>query len=109
MKICQEEIFGPVMSILKFKTYDEVIERANDSNYGLGAGVVTRSTETYLKIANALRTGCVWVNCYDVLQQGIAFGGFKDSGIGRELGELGLRNYIEYKTVIVKTSDDTLP
>jgi aldehyde dehydrogenase (NAD+) len=65
MKICQEEIFGPVMSILKFKTYDEVIERANENNYGLGAGVVTKCTDTYIKLANALRTGTVWINCYD--------------------------------------------
>jgi len=65
MKIAKEEIFGPVMSILKFKTIDEVIKRANSSNYGLGAGVVTRSVDNALKISNALRSGTVWVNCYD--------------------------------------------
>jgi acyl-CoA reductase-like NAD-dependent aldehyde dehydrogenase len=56
------------MSITKFSDYDEVIKKANDNNYGLAAGIVTKNTETYLKIAHALRTGTVWVNCYDILQ-----------------------------------------
>ena len=109
MKIAKEEIFGPVMSILKFKDIDEVIKRANNSQYGLGAGVVTRSIDNALKIANGVRAGTVYVNCYDVFDSSAPFGGFKDSGIGRELGEAGLKNYLESKTVIIKRPDDSLP
>lgn len=109
MKIAKEEIFGPVMSILKFKTVDEVIERANNSNYGLAAGVVTRSIDNALKISNALRAGTVWVNCYDAFDSTTPFGGYKDSGLGRECGEAGLRNYLETKTVVIKRPDDSLP
>jgi len=109
MTIAKEEIFGPVMSIMKFKTVDEVIQRANNSNYGLGAGVVTRNIDNALKISNALRAGTVYVNCYDVFDANTPFGGFKDSGIGRELGEYGLKNYLETKTVITKRPDDSFP
>jgi aldehyde dehydrogenase (NAD+) len=109
MKIAKEEIFGPVMSILKFKNVDEVIERANNHHYGLAAGIVTKNTETALKLANGLRAGTVYVNCYDVFDANTPFGGYKDSGIGRELGEAGLRNYLESKTVIIKRPDDSLP
>ena len=109
MTIAKEEIFGPVMSILKFKSVDEVIQRANNSEYGLGAGIVTKNIDNVLKISNGLRTGTVYVNCYDVFDATTAFGGFKDSGIGRELGEYGLRNYLETKTVIIKRPDDSLP
>ena len=108
-KIAKEEVFGPVMTILKFKTIDEVIQRANNSNYGLGAGIVTKSIDNILKISNALRAGSIYVNCYDLVDTNTPFGGFKDSGIGRELGEHGLRNYLESKTVIVKRPDDSLP
>jgi aldehyde dehydrogenase (NAD+) len=97
------------MSILKFKDIDEVIRRANDSCYGLGAGVVTKSVDNALKLANGIRTGTVYVNCYDVFDANTPFGGFKDSGIGRELGEYGLRNYLETKTVIVKQPNSALP
>lgn len=109
MTIAKEEIFGPVMSILKFKTIDEVIARANKSEYGLGAGVVTRSVENALKLSNGIRAGTVYVNCYDVFDANTPFGGFKDSGIGRELGEYGLKNYLETKTVIMKRPDDSMP
>jgi aldehyde dehydrogenase (NAD+) len=109
MTISKEEIFGPVMSILKFSSYDEVIKRANDSQYGLGAGVVTQSIDLYLKLANSLRAGTVYVNCYDVFDCNTPFGGFKNSGLGRELGEPALKNYLENKTVIVKRPADSLP
>lgn len=109
MTIAKEEIFGPVMSILKFKSVDEVIQRANNSNYGLGAGVVTKNVENALKFANGLRAGTVYVNCYDKFDAAAPFGGFKDSGIGRELGEAGLQNYLETKTVIMKRPDDSMP
>jgi aldehyde dehydrogenase (NAD+) len=102
MKIAEEEIFGPVMSIIKFKDIEEVSERANNTMYGLAAGVWTRDISKALAIANNVRAGTVWVNCYDVFDAGAPFGGFKQSGIGRELGEYGLQQYTEVKTVTVK-------
>jgi aldehyde dehydrogenase (NAD+) len=104
MKIAQEEIFGPVMSILKFKDTDELVERANKSMYGLAAAVWTRDIGKAHHIANNVRAGTVWVNCYDVFDAAAPFGGFKQSGIGRELGEYGLQQYSEIKTVTVKLS-----
>ena len=109
MTIAKEEIFGPVMSIMKFKDIDEVIRRANASQYGLGAGVVTKSIDNALKISNGIIAGTVYVNCYDVFDANTPFGGFKDSGVGRELGEAGLRNYLESKTVIIKRPHDSMP
>lgn len=109
MTIAREEIFGPVMTILKFKNIDEVIQRANSSEYGLSAGVVTRSVDNALKIANGLKSGTVCINDYGVTSYAAPFGGFKDSGIGRELGQDGLKAYLESKTVIVKRPDDSLP
>lgn len=102
MKIAQEEIFGPVMSIIKFKDLDEVIERANTTMYGLAAGVWTQDLNKALAIANNVRAGTIWVNCYDALDPAAPFGGFKQSGIGRELGEYGLEEYTEVKTVTIK-------
>jgi aldehyde dehydrogenase (NAD+) len=101
MKIAREEIFGPVMSIIRFKNLDEVIDRANRTVYGLAAGVWTRDIGKALAIANNVRAGTVWVNCYNVLDTAAPFGGFKQSGIGRELGEYGLQQYTEVKTVVV--------
>src|SRR5450631_977506 len=102
MKIAEEEIFGPVMSIIKFKDMSEVVERANRTMYGLAAGVWTRDIGKAHAIANNVRAGTVWVNCYDVFDAAAPFGGFKQSGIGRELGEYGLQQYTEVKTVTVK-------
>ena len=102
MRIAQEEIFGPVMSILKFRTLEEVAERANSTVYGLAAAVWTRDIGKALAISNAVRAGTVWVNCYNVLDAGAPFGGFKQSGNGRELGEYGLQQYTEVKTVTIK-------
>ena len=101
MKIAREEIFGPVMNIMKFKDMDEVIERGNTTTYGLAAAVWTRDVKKALKMSNALRAGTVWVNCYDVFDAAAPFGGFKMSGIGREMGEYALSMYTEVKTVIV--------
>ena len=102
MKIAREEIFGPVMSILKFRDLDEVVQRANNTNYGLVAGVWTRDISKAHAIASSVRAGTVWVNCYDVFDAAAPFGGFKQSGIGREMGEYGLHQYTEVKTVTVK-------
>jgi aldehyde dehydrogenase (NAD+) len=103
MKIAQEEIFGPVMAVLKFKDVDEVIERSNKTMYGLAAAVWTRDVTKALRMANSLRAGTVWVNCYDVFDAAAPFGGFKMSGIGRELGQYALQQYTEVKTVTVAT------
>jgi len=102
MTIAQEEIFGPVQSILKFHGTDELVERANNTMYGLAAAVWTRDVSKAHAIARDVRAGTVWVNCYDVFSAAAPFGGFKQSGIGRELGEYGLQQYTEVKTVTVK-------
>merc|ERR1719499_1878207 len=90
MKIAREEIFGPVMQIMKFDTLDEVIDRANKTVYGLGAGVITNDHKRAIYLANNIRAGTVYVNCYNVFDTKAPFGGFKMSGIGRELGEYAL-------------------
>lgn len=102
MRIAKEEIFGPVQSILKFETIDEVIERANNTEYGLAAGVLTKDINKAMTFARAVQAGSVWVNCYDAITPQTPFGGFKKSGIGRELGEEGLKEYLEVKTVSIK-------
>ncbi len=99
MKIAQEEIFGPVMSILAFDDVDEVVARANRTNYGLAAAVWTRDMSKAHRIAAELKAGTVWINCFDVFDTAAPFGGFKQSGIGRELGAYALENYTEVKTV----------
>jgi len=101
MKICKEEIFGPVQVIQKFKTMDEVLERANNNSYGLAAAVFTKDVGNAIYMSNSLRAGTVWVNCYDVLEAQVPFGGYKMSGVGRELGEYGLEAYTEVKTVTI--------
>ncbi|MSR29937.1 MAG: aldehyde dehydrogenase family protein [Gemmataceae bacterium] len=101
MKIAREEIFGPVMNILKFKNIDEVIQRGNKTFYGLAAAVWTRDINKAHRMANSLRAGTVWINCYDVFDAAAPFGGFKMSGIGRELGEYALSMYSEVKTVYI--------
>ncbi|RIK84262.1 MAG: betaine-aldehyde dehydrogenase, partial [Planctomycetota bacterium] len=101
MKIATDEIFGPVMSVLKFKNVDEIAKRANRTNFGLAAAVWSRDIAKAHKLAAKIRAGTVWVNCYDVFDVAAPFGGFKESGIGRELGEAGLQAYTESKTVTV--------
>jgi len=99
MKIMQEEIFGPVCAISKFKDEDEVVELAHDTNYGLAAAVHTQNVNRALRVANSLKAGTVWINCYNMLHHALPFGGYKESGIGRELGEAALANYTQSKSV----------
>ena len=101
MSIAKDEIFGPVLSVLKFKDVEEIIERGNNTFYGLAAAVWTRDIAKAHHIAAKLRAGTVWINCYDVFDTAAPFGGFKMSGMGRELGEKGLDAYTETKTVTV--------
>jgi aldehyde dehydrogenase (NAD+) len=101
MKIAREEIFGPVMNILRFKDVDEVIRRGNQTSFGLAAAVWTRDLNKAHRLSHGLRAGTVWINCYDVFDAAAPFGGFKMSGIGRELGEYALQLYTEVKTVYV--------
>ncbi|XP_023049344.1 aldehyde dehydrogenase family 1 member A3 isoform X3 [Piliocolobus tephrosceles] len=105
MRIAKEEIFGPVQPILKFKSIEEVIKRANSTDYGLTAAVFTKNLDKALKLASALESGTVWINCYNALYAQAPFGGFKMSGNGRELGEYALAEYTEVKTVTIKLGD----
>ena len=101
MRIAKEEIFGPVMQIFRFKTMEEVIDRANDSEYGLAASVFTSDLDKALMMSQALQAGTVWINCFNVSDAQVPFGGYKQSGFGREMGEYGLQQYSEVKTVTI--------
>lgn len=90
MKIVREEIFGPVVVLSAFETEDEVVESANDSIYGLASAVFTQNINRAHRVADRLQAGTIWINCYNELHPQLPFGGFKHSGIGRELGEYAL-------------------
>jgi aldehyde dehydrogenase (NAD+) len=105
MKIMQEEIFGPVCSIAKFKDQADAIRLGNSTTYGLAAAVHTTNLNTAIEVSNALKAGTVWVNTYNTLHHQLPFGGFKESGIGRELGEAALDNYCQTKTVSIRLGD----
>jgi len=105
MTIAREEIFGPVSCVMKFRTLDEAIKRGNRSHYGLAAGIFTRDLNTAFRFANEIQAGTVWVNTYNSFDTAQPFGGFKMSGIGRELGEYALELYTEVKTVMIKLPD----
>uniref|UniRef100_A0AC34GKU3 Aldehyde dehydrogenase domain-containing protein n=2 Tax=Panagrolaimus sp. ES5 TaxID=591445 RepID=A0AC34GKU3_9BILA len=92
------------MSIIKFDTEKDLVEKANNTIYGLAAAVVTKDIDRALHVANNIRAGTVWVNCYNVFDAAAPFGGYKMSGIGRELGEAGLDAYTEQKTVTIKVN-----
>ncbi|MBA0718039.1 hypothetical protein Golax_005807 [Gossypium laxum] len=105
MLIAKDEIFGPVQSILKFKDINEVIRRANTTSYGLAAGVFTQDIDTANTLTRALKVGTVWINCYDVFDAAIPFGGYKMSGQGREKGIHCLSNYLQVKAVVTPLKD----
>ncbi len=104
MKIAREEIFGPVLSVIPFKSVEDAIAQGNETTYGLAAAVWTRDVSKALKAARAVRAGTVWVNAYNLFDAALPFGGFKESGFGREMGSVGLDHYTEVKTVWVDLS-----
>lgn len=99
MTIAREEIFGPVMSIFKWKTLEEVVQRANTNEYGLAAGIWTNSLDTANTLSRNLRCGTVWINCFDNFDAAIPFGGYRKSGFGKDKGVYALEAYCEVKTV----------
>ncbi|KAH9823005.1 aldehyde dehydrogenase domain-containing protein [Melampsora americana] len=105
MKIVKEEIFGPVVTITKFKDEEELLKLANDSIYGLAAAVFTQDINRALKTSNQLQAGTVWINCYSKVHSQVPFGGYKQSGIGREMGEYALTNYTSVKAVHVNLTE----
>ncbi|MQB10575.1 MULTISPECIES: aldehyde dehydrogenase [Agrobacterium] len=104
MRIFQEEIFGPVVSVTTFKTVEEALEIANDTVYGLGAGVWSRDTNIAYRAGRGIEAGRVWTNCYHVYPAGAAFGGYKQSGIGRETHKMMLDHYQQTKNLLVSYS-----
>jgi len=105
MKIAKEEIFGPVMQCMKFKTIDEAVERANATQYGLAAGVCSRDIGKAMGIAKRLKAGTVWINCWDQFDDATPFGGYKTSGWGREKSEYALENFTEVKCIQFPIND----
>lgn len=102
MRIVKEEIFGPVITATKFKTVDEVVKLANNTEYGLGAGLHTNDVNKAIDVANKIHSGSVWVNTYNAFHEAVPFGGFNQSGMGREMGQQGLDNYTQVKAVRIK-------
>ena len=108
MRIVDTELFGPVLSVLRFRQEDDVVRMANDTKHGLAAGVFTRDGARSLRVTKRLRAGIVWVNTYRVVSPIAEFGGFKESGYGRESGLQAIYDYTRPKTVWINTSDQPM-
>jgi acyl-CoA reductase-like NAD-dependent aldehyde dehydrogenase len=108
MRIAQEEIFGPVVCFIKFKTEEEVIRMANESTYGLAGGVWTQDINRAVRVARAIQTGRMWVNCYNLLPAHAPFGGYKRSGIGRENHIMVLDAYSQQKNIMISLSEEVI-
>ncbi len=108
MRIFQEEIFGPVVAVTTFSTQEEALAIANDTLYGLGAGVWTRDGSTAFRMGRSIQAGRVWTNCYHAYPAHAAFGGYKVSGIGRETHKMMLDHYQQTKNLLVSYSPDAL-
>jgi phenylacetaldehyde dehydrogenase len=102
MKVVQEEIFGPVVVAMSFSSAEEIVPRANDNVYGLAAGIWTRDISKAHRMAEALQAGTVWINCYNIFDAALPFGGYKQSGWGREMGHDVLNNYTQTKAVCAR-------
>jgi aldehyde dehydrogenase (NAD+) len=107
MRVAREEIFGPVLSVIPFESEEDLIRQANDTSYGLAAGIWTRDIQKAHRVAHALRAGTVWVNSYRTLSFNTPFGGYKMSGMGRENGLESLKDYTQVKSVWVELSGQT--
>ena len=105
MRVAQEEIFGPVAVVIKFKTEEEVIAMANDSEYGLGGAVWTRDINRAIRVARGVETGRMWVNTYNQIPSGAPFGGYKQSGIGRETHKVILEHYTQQKNIMINLNE----
>ncbi|MDO4517467.1 MAG: aldehyde dehydrogenase family protein [Bacillota bacterium] len=105
MRVAQEEIFGPVAVVIKFKTEEEVIAMANDSVYGLGGAVWTRDINRAIRVARGVETGRMWVNTYNQIPAGAPFGGYKQSGIGRETHKVILEHYTQQKNIMINLNE----
>jgi phenylacetaldehyde dehydrogenase len=99
MKVVREEIFGPVVVALRFHDQEDLLRQANDSEYGLAAGIWTRDVKKAHQVSARLRAGTTWINCYNIFDAAMPFGGYKQSGWGREMGEEALNLYLETKSV----------
>jgi len=98
-RIAQEEIFGPVLSVLPFSDEEEALRIANDAAYGLGSGIFTQRIDRALRFADRIQAGNVWINAYNLLHPSVPFGGYKNSGFGREGGMSSMRNFTREKSV----------
>jgi aldehyde dehydrogenase (NAD+) len=108
MAIAQEEIFGPVLSVIPFHDEEEALDLANGTRYGLAAGIWTRDVKRAMRLTRRIKAGTIWLNTYQILSPTAPFGGYKHSGIGRELGPDALEAYLETKTVIVDGNEQSL-
>lgn len=108
MRVAREEIFGPVAVVIKFKDEAEVVKMANDSNYGLGGAVWTQDINRAIRVAKAVQTGRMWVNTYNTIPAGAPFGGYKESGIGRETHKVMLEHYSQTKNIMINLGEKPL-